>query len=303
MFFQLWIALSIGTNSSAWLITGVLVTNMRNFPASRGTVSGILKGYVGLSGSIFTGLYTSVLGSSPSNLLLFLTIGLPAICLAMVSLVRPCTPSTVENSTESRHFVVIQVLSIILGLYLLVFTFLNSYYSLNDAGAVVFFGGIVLLLLAPLAIPIKMTIFKPKLENVSIAVSSTVPSIDDLLENDTTTKPLLHAADLLNLQEFSDDVSYADMLLAVGEGAVKEKKRPRRGDDFEVHEAFVKADFWLLFLAFFIGAGTGVTVLNNLAQIGSAAGVDDPTILLCLFSFGNFLGRLGGGAVSEHFVR
>ncbi|KAG6537317.1 protein NUCLEAR FUSION DEFECTIVE 4-like [Zingiber officinale] len=300
-FWLLWIALCIGTNSSAWLITGVLVTNMRNFPVSRGTVSGILKGYVGLSGSIFTGLYASVLGSSPNNLILFLSIGLPAICLAMMSLVRPCTPSTVENSTESCHFVVIQVLSIILGLYLLVFTFLNSYYSLNDVGAGAFFGGIVLLLLAPLAIPIKMTIFKPKREHASVTVSM-VPSVDDL-EDDTATKPLLDAADLLNLQEFSDDVSYADMLLAVGEGAVKEKKRPRRGDDFEVHEAFVKADFWLLFLAFFIGAGTGVTVLNNLAQIGSAAGVDDPTILLCLFSFGNFLGRLGGGAVSEHFVR
>lgn len=61
------------------------------------------------------------------------------------------------------------------------------------------------------------------------------------------------------------------MLLALGVGAVSRKRRPRRGDDFEFHEALVKADFWLLFFAYFIGVGSGVTVLNNLAQIASAA--------------------------------
>ncbi|KAJ3677261.1 hypothetical protein LUZ60_002985 [Juncus effusus] len=51
------------------------------------------------------------------------------------------------------------------------------------------------------------------------------------------------------------------------------------------------------------GVGSGVTALNNLAQIGYAAGVNDTTVLLCLFSLGNFFGRLGGGAVSEHLVK
>ncbi|KAG6769277.1 hypothetical protein POTOM_024897 [Populus tomentosa] len=54
------------------------------------------------------------------------------------------------------------------------------------------------------------------------------------------------------------------------------------------------ADFWLLFFVYFVGVGSGVTVLNNLAQIGIAQGVHDTTILLSLFSFCNFVGRLGG---------
>lgn len=54
---------------------------------------------------------------------------------------------------------------------------------------------------------------------------------------------------------------------------------------------------------YFLGVGSGVTVLNNLAQIGIALGVDDTTTLLCVFSFFNFAGRLGSGAVSEYFVR
>ncbi|KAF7806463.1 protein NUCLEAR FUSION DEFECTIVE 4-like [Senna tora] len=104
----------------------------------------------------------------------------------------------------------------------------------------------------------------------------------------------------------TDDSSEGEvaMLLAVGEGAVNKKKRkPKRGEDFKLREAVIKADFWLLFLVFFVGVGTGVTVLNNLAQIGIAQGVQDTTILLSTFSFCNFVGRLGGGVVSEHFVR
>ena len=65
----------------------------------------------------------------------------------------------------------------------------------------------------------------------------------------------------------------------------------------------MKADFWLLFFVYFVGVGTGVTVLNNLAQIGIAQGEEDTTTLLSIFSFCNFVGRLSGGVVSEHFVR
>uniref|UniRef100_A0A251USJ4 Putative nodulin-like protein n=1 Tax=Helianthus annuus TaxID=4232 RepID=A0A251USJ4_HELAN len=39
----LWIALVLAANSSAWLGTAVIVTNLRNFPLSRGTVAGLLK--------------------------------------------------------------------------------------------------------------------------------------------------------------------------------------------------------------------------------------------------------------------
>jgi len=93
--------------------------------------------------------------------------------------------------------------------------------------------------------------------------------------------------------------------LAEGEGAVnlKKKRGPRRGDDFTFLEALVKADFWLLFIVYFCGVGTGVTVLNNLAQVGMSVGANDTTILLCLFGFCNFVGRILGGSLSEYFVR
>ena len=84
---------------------------------------------------------------------------------------------------------------------------------------------------------------------------------------------------------------------------MKRKKGPRRGEDFELNQAMVKADFWLLFFSFFCGVGTGVTAINNLGQIGAAQGYSDVTMFVTLFGVFNFLGRLGGGSVSEYYIR
>ncbi|RWW59446.1 hypothetical protein BHE74_00033616 [Ensete ventricosum] len=302
-YWLLWIALCIATNSSAWFGTGVLVTNMRNFPLSRGTVAGILKGYVGLSAAVYTGLYTGVLHNSSTKLLLFLTLGLPIISLAMMYFVRPCTPSLEEDRLEHGHFMFTQISSVFLGLYLLAYTILDDVLSLSDAIIYLLFSIMILFLLAPLAIPLKMTLFPATYKK---NVASNTCSTSRLPAEDIDNKePLLATAstnNLENLQEI-DDASDVDMLLAEGEGAVKKKRRPKRGDDFELQEALIKADFWLLFMAYFLAVGSGVTVLNNLAQIGVALGIDDTTILLCLFSFCNFVGRIGGGSVSEYFVR
>ncbi|XP_008813131.2 protein NUCLEAR FUSION DEFECTIVE 4 [Phoenix dactylifera] len=298
-YWVLWLALCIATNSSAWLGTGVLVTNMRNFPLSRGTVAGILKGYVGLSAAVYTEIYTGVLHDSSTKLLLFLTLGLPVICLVMMYFIRPCTPSLEEDSSESGHFLFTQISSVLLGLYLLSTTVLDDVVSLSNAVTYTLFGIMVLLLLAPLAIPLKMTFYPNKRKkNGALGPSGS----SDSLTADKSEPLLGESSSTMNIQE-ADDASDVDMLLAEGEGAVKKKRRPKRGEDFEFREALIKADFWLLFLVYFVGVGSGVTVLNNLAQIGIAAGVDDTTILLSLFSFCNFVGRLGGGAVSEYFVR
>ncbi|XP_022885464.1 protein NUCLEAR FUSION DEFECTIVE 4-like [Olea europaea var. sylvestris] len=299
-YWVLWIALCVATNSSAWLGTAVLVTNMRNFPLSRGTVAGLLKGYIGLSAAVYTEVYSMVLNGSASNLLLLLTLGIPIICLAMMYFIRPCTPASGEDSSEHAHFLFTQGTSLSLGIYLLTTIILKDVLSLGNTISYIFVAIMVILLMAPLAIPLKMTLFPANHKK---------PSQTDLLGGDgglTQTDPLLtpssSAAYLGSFYE-SEDMTEVDILLAVGEGAVKKKKKPRRGEDFKFREAIVKADFWLLWIVYFLGVGSGVTVLNNLAQIGVSHGVNDTTILLSLFSFSNFLGRLGAGIASEYLVR
>nr|TKW19920.1 hypothetical protein SEVIR_4G051200v2 [Setaria viridis] len=265
---------------------------MRNFPLSRGAVAGILKGYSGLSAAVYTEIYTGVLGDSPINLLLLLTLGVPAICLLTMYFVRPCEPSLVETNAEQLHFLFAQIASILLGFYLVGATILDHVVTLNDIMNCSLLAIMVLLIFAPLAIPLKMTLC-PKRKGPS-----------DSSDNDHT-ESLLPSSSESNLGNFEEyDSTDIDILLAEGEGAIKPKRRrPRRGEDFRFREAILKADFWLLFAIYFVGVGSGITVLNNLAQIGIAAGAVDTTISLSVFSFCNFFGRLGGGAVSEYFVR
>ncbi|KAL5697804.1 hypothetical protein ACHQM5_028918 [Ranunculus cassubicifolius] len=296
-YWLLWIALVIATNSSTWLGTAVLVTNMRNFPISRGTVAGILKGYTGLSAAVYTELYSAVLQNSSSNLLLLLTVGIPILCVALMYFVRPCTPAYGADSTERSHFVFTQVASMALGIYLLTTTVLNNVLTLTAPVSYTFVAIMVLLLLAPLAIPVKMTLFPTNQKK-----SSESNGEDDTDNTEPLLPPSSSTSKIGSFLEDEDDYDI-DILLAEGEGAVKKKRKPKRGEDFTFKEAIIKADFWLLFMVYFLGVGSGVTVVNNLAQIGIAQGSDNTTILLSIFSFCNFLGRLGGGVISEHFVR
>lgn len=304
-YWLLWVALCVATNSCAWLGTAVLVTNMRNFPADRGTVAGILKGYCGLSAAVFTEVYGVMLHHSSSRLLLFLTLGIPVSCFITMYFIRPCVPASSEDSSKHGHFMFIQATSAALGLYVLTTTILNDILPLTSKLSYSAIAVMVLLLLAPLAVPVKMTFYRSS--RAVIQESQNDPSDGIVCEGrEDKSEPLLSNSSTekyLGGPDENNDVSEINMLLAEGEGAVKKRRRPKRGEDFNFSEALIKADFWLLFLVFFVGVGTGVTVLNNMAQIGIAVGVHDTTILMSLFSFGNFVGRLGGGVVSEHFVR
>ncbi|KAL4292191.1 hypothetical protein AHAS_Ahas18G0003400 [Arachis hypogaea] len=271
------LALCVATNSNAWFGTAVLVTNMRNFPLSRGTISGILKGYVGISAAVYTLIYTLLLKHSASNLVLFLALGVPIACLIIMYFIRPCTPPSGEDSSVHVHFLFVQAASVLLATYLVTTTILCDIFSITGALSYVLAAIMLLLLMTPLVIPLKMTLF---------------PSHPLHLVTSNQTDPLLapssSAASLVD-----EDASDIETLLAEGEGAVTgNKRRPKRGEDFKFREAIVKADFWLLWFVYFFGVGSGVTVLNNLAQIGVALGANDTTILLSLFSFCNFLGRL-----------
>ncbi|SPT18970.1 unnamed protein product [Triticum aestivum] len=308
-YWVLCIALCVGTNSSAWLGTAALVTNMRNFPLSRGTVAGLIKGYVAVSAAVYTETFNGMLNNSPTNLLLLLALGIPVACVVVMYFVRPCTPSLDEdNATEHSHFVFTQVSSVVLGVYLMVATILGDTLNLSATITYLLFGIMILLLLSPLAIPIKMTLYPSKLKEEK-ASTLLVPSYstDSLSGADQENgEPLLRGTSATFVPGNNDsDETDLDVLLAEGEGAVNLKKRkgPRRGDDFTFAEALVKADFWLLFIVYFCGVGTGVTALNNLAQIGTSVGANDTTVLLCLFGFCNFVGRILGGSISEYFVR
>jgi hypothetical protein len=103
------------------------------------------------------------------------------------------------------------------------------------------------------------------------------------------------------------DRASSRLFRAVAQGAIKLKRRqkagPRRGEDFTMKQAAVKADFWLLFFSVVCGAGSGLMVIDNLGQISQSLGFANAHIFVSMLSIWNFLGRIGGGYVSEIIAR
>jgi hypothetical protein len=66
-------------------------------------------------------------------------------------------------------------------------------------------------------------------------------------------------------------------------------------------EAFVSFDFWLLLMIMICSMGSGTTAMDNMGQIGLSLGYTQVQIstLVSLLSIWNFLGRFGGGYISE----
>eukprot|EP00250_Pteridium_aquilinum_P001095 c11305_g1_i1 orf=260-2023(+) len=302
------IAIFIGPNSASWFNTAVLVTCMRNFSHSRGLVAGFLKGFVGLSSAIYTLIFTSFLSNEPLKLLLFLATGPAVVSLISMNFVRPIKSEDMRDEEEEQsNFIFVDILCIVLAVYLLVATIVENWvtFPTNFVPAVIA-GVMLLFLVVPAFIPLRHYIewsFSRQRE-AAIAESLRQP----LVRSHRSSRRRRHRrvleprARLPNIDEGDEEAFF----LALAEGAVTEtteKKGPRRGEDFKLRQALVKADFWLLFLAFFCGVGPGIVTLDNLAQIGEAYGTTDVTTYVSLLSIFNFLGRLGGGFISEHYVR
>ncbi|KAE8652746.1 hypothetical protein Csa_013958 [Cucumis sativus] len=75
----------LGTNSSNFANTGIMVTSVVNFPDRRGIILGLLKGYVGIGGVTLTQIYLGLYGpKDPSNLVLLFA-WLPSTLILVLS--------------------------------------------------------------------------------------------------------------------------------------------------------------------------------------------------------------------------
>lgn len=150
-YWQMCIFLCMGGNSTTWMNTGVLVTCLRNFRRNRGTVSGILKGYIALSTAIFTDLCTALFSDNPSSFLALLSLTPFAVCLTAVLFLREI-PCSADNETEdSRYFWVLNAVSVAVAVILLAF---DSIPNPTSSVSRIFSMVLLILLASPLVIPL-----------------------------------------------------------------------------------------------------------------------------------------------------
>ncbi|CAK9194211.1 unnamed protein product [Sphagnum jensenii] len=287
------VVICFGTNGESYFNTAALVACVRNFSENRGPIVGILKGFAGLSGAIFTQIYAATVAPEQSSLILMVAV-IPAVVAILVMFVLRHVPSDGQNlAAQSQNFRFLYGVCLALAAYLFATILIQDMAHVSYAVSVAFACGLLFLLSLPLLLPF-MAAFGQQFAVTSPEVPIPEPTSDKDIE--ALRAPLLGQDGIHSIPE--DQVDEA-------EGAVKFKRRrgPRRGEDFTMKQAAVKADFWLLFFGLVCGAGSGLMVIDNLGQISQSLGYANPHIFVSMISIWNFLGRLGGGYVSEIIAR
>ncbi|KAK8948096.1 hypothetical protein KSP40_PGU015486 [Platanthera guangdongensis] len=295
-YWQMCVFLCMGGNSSTWMNTAVLVTCMRNFRRNRGPVSGILKGYVGLSTAIFTDLCSALFTDDPASFLLMLAIVPAGVCAIAMFFLRE-TPSSkpAAEESENRYFGWINTAAVIIAVYLLV------YDLAGDQGLIVsriFSAGLLILLSGPAVVPAYIWF---KARSAALLVANSDPEV---ASGSQIRQPLLASATTEEINKSPPAAGKDNGVRDKWEEADLQVRRlPEIGEDHTIVEAMRRMEFWVLFVSFLCGVGTGLTVMNNMGQMGLAMGYTDVSIFVSMTSIWGFFGRIVSGSISEHFLK
>ncbi|KAJ0988806.1 hypothetical protein J5N97_007162 [Dioscorea zingiberensis] len=307
----------VGTNGETYFNTAALVSCVQNFPKSRGPIVGILKGFAGLSGAILTQIYAMMNCPDRAGLIFMVAVGPSMVVIALMFIVRPVGGHRQARPTDKSSFMFIYSVCLLLASYLMGVMLLEDLVELNHTVIVLFTTVLVFLLLVPIVIPLMLTFYfdatspiqeclllEPQKEELNKSAENTEQN-EVILSEVEDEKP--KDVDFLPTVERQKRIAQLQAKLfqaaAVGAVRVKRRKGPHRGEDFTLMQALIKADFWLIFVSLLLGAGSGLTVIDNLGQMSQSLGYDDMHIFVSMISIWNFLGRIAGGYFSEIIVR
>ncbi|KAK4730891.1 hypothetical protein R3W88_023879 [Solanum pinnatisectum] len=167
---QMCLYICIGANSQSFANTGGTVTCVKNFPANRGIVLGLLKGAVGLSGAIMTQLYLAFYGDKEGESLILLVAWLPVL----------------EN--DVKMFFNLFFVSLGLAIFLLIMIIIQKKFTFNRVEYVLSGVVVLVLIFSPLVLVIReeFNIWKSKKGLVSSDISQLNMSIQ--VENPPSSK-------------------------------------------------------------------------------------------------------------------
>ncbi|CAL4926690.1 unnamed protein product [Urochloa decumbens] len=294
--------IAVGANSQSFANTGALVTAVKNFPEDRGVVLGLLKGFVGLSGAIFTQLYRAIYGTDNDGAeLVLLMAWLPAaISLLFIPTIRilPRPNDTAGTAgRERRVFFLFLYASIVLAVYLLVMNVVELEVIHFPKPAYYVTAAVLLLLIFfPIVIVVKQelkTYLQTPLPTTSSVVTSaaiTTVDNDEKITRPSAPPPAAAAADA---EESSSPTCFQDVF-----------RPPARGQDYTILQALFSVDMLVLFVATICGIGGTLTAVDNMGQIGQSLGYPQRSIttFVSLVSIWNYAGRVVSGFASEYVL-
>ncbi|BAS86882.1 protein NUCLEAR FUSION DEFECTIVE 4 [Oryza sativa Japonica Group] len=306
------IYICVGANSQSFANTGALVTCVKNFPESRGIVLGLLKGFVGLSGAIFTQLYVAIYGDDAKSLVLLIAWLPAAISILFVHTVRimPYLPSRrrradgeleASAATSNDAFFCFLYISIALATYLLTMIVVQNQTNFSHTAYVVSATALLLVLFLPLVVVIKQEYQIKKELDDSLREPPTVtiekPAAAAMQMSAITTKPKTETPS-------SSSPAPAPPSCCLGSCLKHMFNPPAQGEDYTILQALVSVDMLVLFLATICGVGGTLTAIDNMGQIGQSLGYPAKSIktFISLISIWNYAGRVTSGFASEMFL-
>lgn len=261
-------------NGGTWFDTSPLSTNLRNFPAERGFVVGIIKSCVGLSASLYTEAYEGFFGADPGKFLFFLSWAPSLVVMCLIPLVN-YVPWTQENEryesvNKKRFFTALWIIGT-LAVYLMGTALVGT--RNEDPRLLTWFaiGGIGMLL-PVLAIAYDSGgLYARRLEYLEVAGEEEQEHVSD------------------HEEEESDMMNQVSQMLY---------------PSYSLKECltFKTIDFWIVGSICAIGIASGLAFLNSSSQMVISLGGTPimKTVLVTFFGVASCAGRMFFGALSEH---
>ncbi|GMJ04354.1 hypothetical protein like AT5G14120 [Hibiscus trionum] len=281
----------VGTNGQTYFNTAVLVSCVQNFPKSRGPVVGILKGFSALSGAVLTQIYTAINFPDQASLILMLALGPSMVAVAFMFIIRPVEDHKQARPSDGFSFALIYSVCLLLAAYLMGIILLEDLGTVSHNLVTVFTVILFVIIFIPVLLCFREEPSGPDQEVL-------LPKTEQREAGNSDRNAAEHEVVCSEVEEVKPEE--VDSPMAV---SVKRRRGPQIGEDFTLMQTLITTDFWIIMLSLLLGAGSGLTVIDNLGQMSQSLGYDNTHIFVSVISIWNFLGRVGGGSVSEIIVR
>ncbi|XP_057516657.1 protein NUCLEAR FUSION DEFECTIVE 4-like [Amaranthus tricolor] len=262
----------LAAHAQTFFSTANVVTGVLNFPDYNGTIVGILKGFLGLTGAITIQIYQAFFKGNQSTFILILALLPSTVTFSVMCLVKICPDSKSHDKMFLNRF---SMVALTLAAFLMIVIISENLVEFPQYAHYITVAILLFLLSLPLLIALQVT---TKENSNQICV-----------EKDSSPQ---------NLYAEAEKIGY--------------KKLPSTSDDndpdeqsMDIVDATKSLNFWLLFISMSCGMGSGLATINNMSQIGQSLGYDivKTNTLVSLWSIWNFLGRFGAGYLSDILLR